>query len=148
MPVERRSLRSNKDSSSTNSSSRDRPSHSQTTSKSKAAPTKKPTSDQTAKVDADAKPVANGTEPMQNGVNGSQDIEMNGESSSGDKMTVVVPPSKESQASGEPRKPDDAMDVDEHPNSEEAADKGALAVARKRLPNGMIHDPCLSIHQH
>ena len=113
MPVERRSLRSSKDTPSTNNSSKEKPSHSRTTSKSKAAPAKKPSSEQPPKGTSEAKPIVNGAELTQNGINGTQDVEMNGESGSGDQMTVVVPPPRDSRTPGQPEKDEAAMDVGE-----------------------------------
>ncbi|KAL2045747.1 hypothetical protein N7G274_002178 [Stereocaulon virgatum] len=125
MPGERRNLRSSKEtSSSTNgekarsnsqsSSSKDKPVPTRTTSsKGKALPKKTP-----GKETAGDKPQTNGTEPIENGVNGSDDIDMiddgpekvkvskDGE----DEMTVVVPPPKGSKLSREPAK-DDEGDV-------------------------------------
>ena len=125
MPGERRNLRSSKEtSSSTNgekarsnsqsSSSKDKPVPTRTTSsKGKALPKKT-----TGKETAGDKPQTNGTEPIENGVNGSDDIDMvddgpekvkigkEGE----DEMTVVVPPPKGSKLSREPGK-DDEGDV-------------------------------------
>ena len=113
MPVERRSLRSSKDTSSTNNTSKEKPSHSRTTSKSKAAPAKKSSSEQPTNGISEAKAVVNGAEPTQNGINGTQDVEMNGENGSGDQMTVVVPPPRDSKTPGQPEKDEDAMDVGE-----------------------------------
>lgn len=137
MPVERRSLRSNKESSSTNNSSKDKSAHSRTTSKSKAAPAKKSSSEQAAKSNAGTKPVTNGNELVQNGINGSSDIDMNGESSMGDKMTVVVPPSKGSKTLEQSGKDDDAMVIEEEGTSKADADKEATVKARERLPLGL-----------
>ena len=137
MPGERRNLRSNKEtSSSTNgekarsnsqsSSSKDKPVPTRaTSSKSKALPKKAP-----AKESSGDKPQTNGTEPIENGVNGSDDIDMvddgpekvkvgkEGE----DEMTVVVPPSKGSKLSGEPSKADEG---DVNMDTAEAADAAA-----------------------
>jgi 26S proteasome regulatory subunit N3 len=66
------------------------------------------------------KPPTNGTDPVENGVNGTEDIEMEEDSSKpsgrtkpgkdkdGDEeMTVVVPPPKASKLSGAPQKDDE-----------------------------------------
>ena len=128
MPGERRNLRSNKESSSStngekarsnsqSSNSKDKPVPTRaTSSKSKAPATKKAS----AKDGSDDKPQSNGTEPIENGVNGGGDIDMLDEESEkvkfgkeGEDMTVVVPPPNSSKLSGEPRKNDEgdlAMD--------------------------------------
>ena len=66
------------------------------------------------------KPHTNGAEPVENGVNGSEDLEMADEGhdparpvvnkDGDDEMTVVVPPPKGLKLSGEPG-PDDEGDV-------------------------------------
>lgn len=115
MPGERRTLRSNKDStSSTNgekshtdsaaSSNKDKPVPARTaSSKTKTAPAKKGA----ASKDTD-KPKANGAS-AENGLNGSEDVEM-ADGSAGhnkdgdDEMTVVVPQPNSSKLSAEPGK--------------------------------------------
>ena len=117
MPGERRNLRSNKESaSSTNGekarsnstssgSSKDKPVPTRSTSsKNKTLPAKKPATKEST---AD-KPLANGTEPVENGVNGNEDIDMVDEDKNKgdvtkkgeDEMTVVVPPSKGAKIAG------------------------------------------------
>ncbi|KAM0805505.1 proteasome regulatory subunit C-terminal-domain-containing protein [Usnea florida] len=123
MPGERRNLRSSKEtSSSTNgeearsnsqssSSNKDKPVPTRATSaKGKALPTKKTS----GKEGAEDKPHTNGTEPIENGINGTEDVDMVddgpekvkiGTNKEGeDEMTVVVPPPKSSKLSGEPSK--------------------------------------------
>lgn len=122
MPGERRNLRSNKESaSSTNgeksrvdsqstASSKDKPLPARTTSsKTKSTASKKSIFNSTAKDMSGDKPSTNGTEPMENGVNGVDDVDMmddpedkakpdptkDGE----DEMTVVVPPPNSSKLS-------------------------------------------------
>ena len=67
------------------------------------------------------KPQTNGTEPIENGINGTDDIDMVDDgpekvkigNEAEDEMTVVVPPPKSSKLSGEPGKDDEgdiAMD--------------------------------------
>lgn len=136
MPVERRSLRSNKDSSSTNNNSKEKSSHSRTASKSKAVPSKKGPTDQAAKVSSGVKPSANGAELVQNGINGSQDIEMNGESSMGDKMTVVVPPSKSPKPPGQSDGDDVAVDAEGEGQSKGDATSETRKKSREQLPVG------------
>ena len=121
MPGERRNLRSNKDSSSSSTNgekarsnstssgtSKDKPVPTRSTSsKNKTLPTKKPST----KESTGDKPLANGTEPIENGVNGSEDIDMIDEgpekakkgvnNKNEDEMTVVVPPPKASNIAGE-----------------------------------------------
>lgn len=121
MPGERRNLRSNKESSSSTNgekarsnstssgSSKDKPVPTRSTSsKSKALPTKKSSSKETA----GDKPKTNGAEPVENGINGAEDVNMVddgpekvkvGSNRDGDEeMTVVVPPPKSSKLSREP----------------------------------------------
>ena len=156
MPGERRNLRSSKEtSSSTNgeeprsnsqsaSSNKDKPVPTRaTSSKGKNLPTKK-TSGKEASED---KPQTNGTEPVENGINGTEDVDMVddgpekvkvGTSTEGeDEMTVVVPPPKSSKLSGEPGK-DDEGDVamgntDNTDVVSPELDPKAKAVAGKRL---------------
>ncbi|KAL8821702.1 MAG: hypothetical protein Q9223_000276 [Gallowayella weberi] len=119
MPGERRNLRSNKDSSSStngekgpsnsqSSSAKDKPVPTRSTSsKSKAAAHKKGTS--SGKESNGSKSHPNGTEPIENGVNGAEDVDMideghqpakpNGELD--EEITVVVPPPKNSKLSGD-----------------------------------------------
>ena len=127
MPGERRSLRSNKDStSSTNgdktrgdsqssTSNKDKPVPARTTSsKGKGIPAKKGGPNTAAKNTSGEQPKTNGTEPVENGVNGAEDIEMADEATDktksgpskddSDEMTVVVPPPKSSKLAGEPGK--------------------------------------------
>ncbi len=129
MPGERRNLRSNKEtSSSTNGekassnstssgSSKDKPVPTRaTSSKSKAVPSKKPSGKE---VGGD-RPQTNGSDPIENGVNGAEDVDMVddgpekikiGTNKDGeDEMTVVVPPPKGVKLSGEPGK-DEEGDV-------------------------------------
>ena len=123
MPGERRTLRSNKEaSSSTNgekarsnsqssSSNKDKPVPTRTTSsKSKALPKKALTKETTGD-----KPQTNGAEHIENGVNGSEDIDLvddgpetvNVGKDGEDEMTVVVPPPKGSKLLEEPGKDGD-----------------------------------------
>jgi 26S proteasome regulatory subunit N3 len=66
------------------------------------------------------KPSANGTDPLENGINGTDDIEMEDESSKSagrtksakdkdgdEEMTVVVPPPKVAKSAGAPQKDDE-----------------------------------------
>ncbi|KAL8950342.1 MAG: hypothetical protein Q9222_003628 [Ikaeria aurantiellina] len=119
MPSERRNLRSNKEtSSSTNggkarsnsqsSNAKDKPVPTQSTSsKSKASAGRKVAN--SGKESSGSKPQTNGTDPIENGVNGTGDVDMVDEGhepvkANGDadeEMTVVVPPSKGSKLSGE-----------------------------------------------
>ena len=140
MPGERRNLRSNKDTSSeTNgekaqsnsqsSNSKDKPVPSRSTSsKGKAVPAKKD------------KTQANGA-PVENGINGAEDIDMVDDGSEkvkvngkdGDEeMTVVVPPPNSSKLAGEPGKDaegDVAMDDTDTASKEEPIDPKVKAVA-------------------
>ncbi|KAF4620205.1 hypothetical protein G7Y89_g14618 [Cudoniella acicularis] len=81
-------------------------------------------------------PHTNGNEPVENGVNGTKDVEMKDDAPASlkggkgkkakdgeEEMTVVVPPSKGSKLSAPPNKDTDgdvAMDVDEDANLEDA----------------------------
>lgn len=74
----------------------------------------------TAKDTVGDKPHTNGAEPVENGINGAEDVEMADEGhdparpvvtkDGDDEMTVVVPPPKGLKLSGESG-PDDAVDV-------------------------------------
>ncbi|KAL4894231.1 proteasome regulatory subunit C-terminal-domain-containing protein [Aspergillus ambiguus] len=132
MPAERRSLRSNSKSDTSSSANGDKNrSSSQNTSsnpKEKAAPTTRAasrakntraaSSNNNANADMGEQrdqPKANGSEPTENGVNGSEDVEMREDSAGAptssytaskdrkgdEKMTVVVPPSKGSRLSAD-----------------------------------------------
>ena len=125
MPAERRSLRSNKDSttngekprsdSQSSASNKDKPLPARSTSsKGKALPTKRGITNTSAKDMSGDKAKPNGVEPVENGVNGSEDVEMaddevdkvrsNGIKEGEDEMTVVVPPPNSSKLAGEPPK--------------------------------------------
>lgn len=128
MPVERRSLRSNSKSDTSSSTNGEKTrSTSQQNAKDKAAPTTRAAANKaktaptkkaapgkgTTGNNHDEQPHVNGTEPVENGVNGAEDVEMgedenaaggptsatptNNKELEGDKMTVVVPPSKGSR---------------------------------------------------
>ena len=143
MPGERRNLRSNKETSSqTNgekarsdsqsSSSKDKPVPTRaTSSKGKAIPPKKTTTT-SAKDPNEDKPQINGNGPTENGVNGTEDVEMADEGAERvkvgtgkegeDEMVVVVPPPKSSKLFGEPGKDDGgdvAMENTEHAETSE-----------------------------
>ncbi|RJE23194.1 hypothetical protein PHISCL_04447 [Aspergillus sclerotialis] len=162
MPAERRSLRSNSKSDTSSSANGEKArSNSQASSsnkdksasgrgaanKAKSAATKKSTNNASNSGMGDRdQPHANGSDLMENGVNGSEDIEM-GEDSAGaptssfnaskdrqgdEKMTVVVPPSKGSRLPGNQGKDGDvamhgAEDEDAH-KSEAEVDPRAKAV--------------------
>lgn len=143
MPPERRSLRSNKSdtSSSANgdkargnsqntSSNKDKPAPARSGSaKTRAAAAKKGAS----KNAGEEQPHTNGTDPVENGVNGTEDVEMkedspaNGTSkqekdNDGDEeMTVVVPATKDSKGSGSGRDKEGDVAMDEAGN--EAGEK-------------------------
>lgn len=125
--VEKRSLRSNKSdsSSSTNgekakASSQAKPTPARTTSTKGKAATSKSATSSTALSDAADGARSNGIKPRENGVNGTDDVEMgdipadvakqteDGKSKEGeDEMVVVVPPSKSAKLAG------DAGEIDE-----------------------------------
>ena len=154
MPGERRNLRSSKEnSSSTNgeeprsnsqnsSSNKDLPVPTRATSaKGKNLATKK----NSAKEGAEDKPHTNGTEPIENGINGNGDIDMVddgpekvklGTNKEGeDEMTVVVPPPKNSKLAGEPNKDEEGDISMENTNESDSVspelDPKAKAVAGK-----------------
>lgn len=141
MPGERRNLRSNKDSaSSTNgekartdsqsSSSKDKPVPARSaSSKNKSTATRKTAA--SSKDSGNDKSKANGTAPVENGVNGAEDAEMSGDDvdrgtlpkDGEDEMTVVVPPPKSSKLSAEPEKdPEGDVAMDDSGKSEDVAD--------------------------
>lgn len=84
-------------------------------------------------------PHANGTDPVENGVNGTKDVEMNDDAPAPlkggkgkkakegheEEMTVVVPPPKGSKLSGPPPKDTDG-DVAMDGSEERAEDDGAV----------------------
>lgn len=130
MPGERRNLRSSKESaSSTNGEKARSDSQSSTSNKDKPVPTrstsskgktqslKKASSNSSAKDGTGDKPQTNGLEPVENGVNGTEDVEMADEGADqvkpgpgkdgDDEMTVVVPPPKGSKLISEPSKDDE-----------------------------------------
>ncbi|KAL9613245.1 MAG: hypothetical protein Q9167_002205 [Letrouitia subvulpina] len=144
MPSERRNLRSNKDtSSSTNgekarsnsqsSSSKDKPVPTRTTStKAKTSSSKKGSSNNAAKDGGTSKSRPNGAEPVENGVNGTNDVDMADEGleptrstpvkDAEDEMTVVVPPPKGSKISSNfSEDPDGDVAMDASENSDPSA---------------------------
>lgn len=179
MPVERRSLRSNSKSdtsSSTNGEKARSNSQSSTSNKDKAAPTTRSAANKAksapAKKGAAGKgasnsnpmggdqPHANGSEPVENGVNGVEDVEMEedtagGPTSSiqtnkdrdGDEMTVVVPPSKGSRLSGQPgqdTKKDQEGDVSmEGTEEKEAKETEPEIDPRAKAVQGELGAACL-----
>lgn len=110
-------------------------------SKGKTLPTKKTS----GKEGAEDKPHTNGAEPVENGINGTEDVDMVddgpekvkiGTNKEGeDEMTVVVPPPKSSKLSGEPSKDEEgdiAMEnTDKSDNVSPELDPKAKAVAGK-----------------
>ena len=153
MPGERRNLRSSKETSSTNGeeprpnsqssgSNKDKPVPTRSTSsKGKILPTKKTPGKETA----EDKPHTNGTEPVENGINGTEDVDMVddgpekvkvGTNNEGeDEMTVVVPPPKSSKLSGEPGKDEEGDTAMENTEKSDSVipelDPQAKAVAGK-----------------
>lgn len=150
MPGEKRNLRSNKEASTngerarsgsqSSSSNKDKPVPTRTTSsRGKAVPAKKGSSNTSAKEGSGDKPQTNGTDPVENGINGAEDVDMGDEEAErvkvgttkdgDDKMTVVVPPPKSSKLNGEPGK--DAEGDVTMEGSEEAKVPDAEAVDPK-----------------
>ena len=162
MPAERRSLRSNKSetSSSANgekprsdsqssSNKKDRPTHSRSaSSRSKSISNKKGATNLAKDMSGD-KPHVNGTDPIENGINGTEDTEMGDDPSQGngkpkpakdkdgdEEMTVVVPPSKGTKVADTPSKDkegDVAMngtpEAESTETAEPAVDPKAKAIA-------------------
>ena len=112
-----------------------------TSSKGKTLPTKKTS----GKEGAEDKPHTNGTEPVENGINGTEDVDMVDEGpekvkvgtnkEGEDEMTVVVPPPKSSKLSGEPSKDEEGdismENTDNNDNISPELDPKAKAVAGK-----------------
>lgn len=141
MPAERRTLRSNKSDTSSSAngekarsnsqssaSNKDKPAPTRSTSsKSKTLPGKKGSTTTGQDMNGD-KPHINGSDPVENGVNGTEDVEMDEERTDStvqskrsrdkegdEEMTVVVPPAKGQKLSGEPdpaKEADVVMDGD------------------------------------
>ncbi|OKL63097.1 hypothetical protein UA08_02009 [Talaromyces atroroseus] len=147
MPVERRSLRSNSkgDTSSSTNGEKARSNSNSTSGKDKAAPTTRSAANKAKSAPAKKtvtgkgasasnsnnnstmsgdQPQRNGTDPVENGANRAEDVEMEedtpgGPTSSiqtsrehdGDQMTVVVPPAKGARLSGQDNKKDKEEDV-------------------------------------
>ncbi|KAI4097155.1 MAG: hypothetical protein LQ344_000565 [Seirophora lacunosa] len=121
MPSERRNLRSNKESSSSTNGEKPRSNSQSSSAKDKPVPTRStssrskasaPVSKKSAaseKEGTGSKPHTNGTDPVENGMNGTDDVDMVDENqepvkangAADEEMTVVVPPSKTSRLSSE-----------------------------------------------
>ena len=87
-------------------------------------------------------PNQNGNEPVGNGVNGTQDVEMNDDTSAqkggkgknvakGENMTVVVPPSKANKPSGDKADAEGDVEMDEAAVGEEVVDPVAQTITCK-----------------
>ncbi|KMU84541.1 26S proteasome non-ATPase regulatory subunit 3 [Coccidioides immitis H538.4] len=119
MPAEKRSLRSNRSDASANGekarsnsqnsgSSKDKPAAAARSTATRSKASQKAGSENRTTMPVD-KSQANGTDPVENGVHGSEDVEMGGDGANGSKqdhdgdeeMTVVVPPSKSSKHSAD-----------------------------------------------
>ena len=152
MPSERRSLRSNKDSTSSSNSGRTRKDSSNSSSKDKSVPARGASSKtktaiarkgSSASQEKDAgsdKRKVNGVENAEKTVNGAEEVEMAEEAADGaspakageDKMTVVVPPPKGSKPSAEP-----ALDAE----GDTAMEASQQAAAKDAQPGEDIVDP-------
>ncbi|KAL8739878.1 MAG: hypothetical protein Q9184_008555 [Pyrenodesmia sp. 2 TL-2023] len=157
MPSERRNLRSSKEPSSStdgkkarsnsqSSSAKDKPVPMRSTSsRSKASVAKKASS--SGKEGSGSKPQTNGIEPLENGANGSEDVdmvdegeepvEMNGDVD--EEMTVVVPPLKGSKLSGEngsDEQADTTMEISGH--TEPAPEDAENIDPKVKAVTGMI----------
>lgn len=117
--------------------------------KAKSAPTKKSANNASKPDMGDhEQPHANGTDPVENGVNGSEDIEMGEDTAGGptssfnaskdrqgdEKMTVVVPPTKGSRLPGDQGKEGDA--VMDGVEAEDAQEFGAEADPKAKAIQG------------
>ncbi|RAO73108.1 uncharacterized protein BHQ10_009120 [Talaromyces amestolkiae] len=167
MPVERRSLRSNSkgDTSSSTNGEKARANSNTASSKDKAAPTTRSAANKAKSAPAKKavtgkgasssnttsnntmsgdQPQRNGTEPVENGANGNEDVEMEEDTAGGptpsiptsreqhgDQMTVVVPPAKGARLSGQDNKKEDDVvmeDSDEKATEEPEIDPRVKAV--------------------
>lgn len=97
-----------------------------------------PTKKSSAKESTGDKPQTNGTEPIENGVNGTEDVDMvddgpgKGSKNEGeDEMTVVVPPPKGSKLTGDRGKDDEGDVVME--NSETVESLGSEATVDPKV---------------
>ncbi|WEW57568.1 26S proteasome non-ATPase regulatory subunit [Emydomyces testavorans] len=114
MPAEKRTLRSNRSDASADGEKARSNSQNSGSSKDKPAPAARSTSTRSkvSQKPGSEKSQPNGTDPVENGVYDSEDVEMGGDGVNGSKqdhdhdhdeeMTVVVPPSKTPRLSGEP----------------------------------------------
>ena len=108
------------------------------------------------------KPPTNGTDPLENGVNGTEDIEMEEDSSKSgsrpksgkdkdgdEEMTVVVPPPKNTQMSGAPQK-DDEGDTAMNGTTEGEITEPTEPVVdpTSKAITGMLDDKSFPIFQH
>ncbi|EGE00532.1 hypothetical protein TESG_07860 [Trichophyton tonsurans CBS 112818] len=133
MPAEKRTLRSNRSDASADGEKARSNSQSSSSNKDKAAPTRSAASRGKAAparkpASASKKATPEGSDAVENGVNGPEDVQMSEEHLNGsvspkqrddndgdEEMTVVVPPSKASRLSGEPEKSrsESKMDTDQ-----------------------------------
>ena len=162
MPGERRNLRSNKES--TSSASGEKGRADSQNAKDKAAPsrstsskTKTSTARKNSKETSSDKPKINGSPPIENGVNGVEDVDMEGsgpdkgkpQKDGDDEMTVVVPPPNSTKLSADPEKDnegdlfmDDAQKKEEH--AEEAVDPQTQALTGTAMQSdAQLPDTCL-----
>lgn len=157
MPSERRNLRSSKESSSSTNGEKARSNSQSSGAKDKPVPTRSTSSRSKASIAKKAsysgkdgsgsKPQTNGTEPVENGANVSEDVEMMDEGevpvkTNGDvddEMTVVVPPPKGSKLSdekGSDPQGDTAMDTSGQ--SEPAPEEADNIDPKVKAVTGMI----------
>lgn len=156
MPGERRTLRSNKESASStngekgradpqNTSAKDKPVPARSaSSKAKPAATKKATN--SSKDTTNDKSKTNGAGPVENGINGVEDVEMAEDAGNGrphkdgeDEMTVVVPPPNSSKLSGDPGKDgegDVVMDSDQKAEGDEQSED--ITDPREKAMSGIL----------
>ena len=168
MPGERRNLRSKKETSpqtngeksrsdSQSSSSKDKPVPTRaTSSKGKAIPPKKAVTT-AAKDSSEDKPQTNGNGPVDNGVNGAEDVEMAddgaeqvkvGTGKEGeDEMVLVVPPPKSSKLSGEPDKDEEGDVAMENTERAEAGEPEAEEIDPKvKAVSGQYMKCCIKLY--
>ena len=166
MPGERRNLRSNKETSSSTNGEKGRSNSQSSHAKDKPVPTRSTSSKSKAaasskkapisgKDDNGGRPQPNGTEPVENGVNGTNDVDMvdegletlkaNGEAD--DEMTVVVPPPRNSKAISEQDKDTNGDIAMDNTTQEESGEEDVQKVDPKiKAVSGMICCPPLVYH--
>lgn len=162
MPAEKRTLRSNRSDASADGEKPRSNSQSSSSNKDKAAPTRSAASRGKAAparkpASGSKKATPEGSDAVENGVNGPEDVQMSEEHLNGsvspkqrddndgdEEMTVVVPPSKASRLSGEPEKSrsESKMDTDqdEDVQQDEVVDPAEKAKSGMSLYTSVFSD--------